>query len=135
MADHIRVPISPGELIDKLTILQLKQERISDPVKLANVQVELQALRDVAMAHLPSSDSLTALWDGLYQVNADLWKIEDDLRDCERVQNFGDRFVQLARAVYVMNDRRADLKKQINLMLGSALIEEKSYAAYGETDD
>ncbi len=131
MTDHILVPTAPGELIDKLTILRLKEERIADPAKVANVQVEKEALMKTADAHIPSSAELKALWEELYQINADLWVIEDDIRDCEKAKDFGKTFIRLARAVYITNDRRADVKKKINLLLGSALIEEKSYADHG----
>lgn len=131
MADHILVPTAPGELIDKLTILRLKEERIVDAAKVANVRVEKAALMETAKQFVPSSDALDTLWEDLYQINAELWVIEDDIRDCEMTKNFGDTFVKLARAVYITNDRRADVKKKINLLLGSALIEEKSYADHG----
>ena len=131
MADHILVPTAPGELIDKLTILRLKEERIEDPAKVANVRVEKKALMQTADAHVPPSADLDALWEELYQINADLWVIEDDIRECEKAKNFGAEFIRLARAVYITNDRRADVKKKINLLLGSALIEEKSYADHG----
>lgn len=131
MADHILVPTAPGELIDKLTILRLKEERISDPAKVENVRVEKAALMKTADAHVQPSPALTALWEELYAINADLWVIEDDIRDCEKAKDFGEEFIRLARAVYITNDRRADVKKKINLLLGSALIEEKSYADHG----
>ena len=131
MADHILVPTAPGELIDKLTILRLKEERISDAAKVENVRVEKAALMETADAHVPQSAALTALWEDLYAINADLWVIEDDIRDCEKDKDFGEEFVRLARAVYITNDRRADVKKKINLLLGSALIEEKSYSDHG----
>lgn len=133
MADHILVPTAPGELIDKLTILRLKEERIADPAKVANVRVEKDALMQTATAHVPQSAALDALWEALYQINADLWVIEDDIRECEKASDFGDEFIRLARAVYITNDRRADVKKQINVLLGSVLIEEKSYADHGVT--
>lgn len=131
MADHILVPTAPGELIDKLTILRLKTERIADPAKVANVQVEKQALMQTADDHIAPSPQLDALWEDLYQINAQLWMIEDDIRNCEKAQDFGEDFIRLARAVYITNDRRADVKKQINVLLGSSLIEEKSYADHG----
>lgn len=134
MADHILVPTAPGELIDKLTILRLKEERITDPAKVANVRIEKEALMKTADAHVPPSAELDALWEELYRINADLWVIEDDIRDCERDKDFGDEFIRLARAVYITNDKRADVKKKINVLLGSALIEEKSYADHGMSD-
>ena len=126
----ILTPIAPGELLDKLTILQIKSENIIDPEKLKNVHVEQDALQAVADVHIPKTDELTSLTAALLSVNKELWDIEDDIRDCERAGDFGDKFIKLARAVYVTNDKRADLKKQINLAMGSTLVEEKSYAAY-----
>lgn len=131
MSDVILVPTAPGELIDKLTILRLKEERIEDAAKVANVRVEKTALMETAQEHVPSSAELDTLWNELYQINADLWNIEDDIRDCEKAKDFGETFIRLARAVYITNDRRADVKKKINLLLGSTLIEEKSYADHG----
>lgn len=125
----IMVPIAPGELIDKLTILRLKAELIADPSKRANVIVEQTALQAVADSALPESADLVALWEGLYQINAALWQIEDDIRACEANDDFGPEFIRLARAVYRTNDKRADIKKEINLLLGSALVEEKSYVS------
>ena len=126
----ILVPTSPGELIDKLTILRLKAERIADPGKLANVRREQAVLLATADAHLPPSDRLSELWDALYEINARLWVIEDDIRDCERDGNFGPAFIALARSVYRVNDERAAVKKAINLHLGSLIVEEQSYADY-----
>ncbi len=126
----ILTPISPGELLDKLTILEIKSENITDAGKLKNVTIERTALQAVADAHIPQTDQLTSLTDALLTVNKELWDIEDDIRDCERAGDFGAEFIRLARAVYVTNDKRADLKKQINLAMGSTLVEEKSYAAY-----
>ncbi|MBF0270004.1 MAG: hypothetical protein HQL44_15580 [Alphaproteobacteria bacterium] len=126
----ILVEIPAGELIDKITILEIKSERISDAQKLSNIRAELQTLaatRDQAMA--PSAD-LSGLSAKLKAVNEKLWVIEDEIRDCERARDFGAKFVELARAVYVTNDERANLKREINLLLGSRLIEEKSYAPY-----
>ncbi|RYH03875.1 hypothetical protein EU805_00440 [Salipiger sp. IMCC34102] len=123
----ILVPTAPGELIDKLTILRLKEEKITDPAKLANVQYERQVLQGIADHHLPGIDELSALWDDLYAINGDLWAIEDDIRACEARADFGPGFIALARAVYVTNDERAAVKKRINLLLGSAIVEEKSY--------
>jgi hypothetical protein len=129
-AKPILVEIAPGELIDKITILEIKSERIADADKLKNVRVELDVLaaaRDAAMA---ASAELAELTAQLKQVNEALWEIEDAIRDCERGQDFGPKFIELARSVYHSNDRRAALKRQINKLLGSKLIEEKSYTAY-----
>ncbi len=126
----ILTPISPGELLDKLTILQIKSENITDQVKRDNVNIERRALQSVVNAHIPETEKLQLLTAPLLTINKELWGIEDDIRDCERAGNFGDTFVQLARAVYVTNDKRADLKKQINVEMMSKLIEEKSYADY-----
>lgn len=127
--NDILVPTSPGELIDKLTILRLKSEQITDAVKLANVRHEKAILQGIADRALPMSDALAALWDALYRINGDLWVIEEDIRAFEDRRDFGAGFVALARAVYVTNDERAAVKKQINLLLGSAIVEEKSYYA------
>jgi hypothetical protein len=126
----IRIDVSPGELIDRLTILEIKRERLQDPQKRANVDREFAALDAAWRAGVRSSDALTALGAELRGVNARLWEIEDEIRDCERRRDFGDRFVALARDVYRQNDRRSALKREINLLLGSSLIEEKSYRAY-----
>lgn len=130
----ILVPTAPGELVDKLTILRLKAEKITDPAKLANVRHEMAALQAMADAALPQSDELARLSAALYAINARLWVIEDDIRDCEAAGDFGPRFIALARAVYVTNDERAAVKKAINLHLGSAIVEEKSYADYRRSD-
>lgn len=126
----IHVPVSWGELLDKITILEIKAERIADPAKTANVAKELAALtatRDEAGVDLAP---LGAVIGALREVNEALWQIEDDIRDCERQGDFGARFVALARDVYRTNDKRAALKRQVNEALGSELVEEKSYAAY-----
>jgi len=126
---EILVPTSPGELIDKLTILRLKSEKIADADKLAHVRYERQTLDDIAKGALPPSDALNRLWDRLYQINGDLWAIEDDIRKLETRGDFGPGFIALARSVYVTNDERAAVKKDINILLGSAIVEEKSYYA------
>ena len=126
----IQVPISPGELLDKITILQIKSERIGDPAKLANVNRELEMLTRVWEQSVDSGDEIEALAARLKSINEALWGIEDDIRDEERNKRFGERFVELARAVYVTNDERADTKKQVNLLLGSSIVEEKSYQDY-----
>lgn len=125
----IEVPVSWGELIDKITILEIKSERMTDPVKLVNVRRELDLLQD-RLATAPASTDAARLRSDLKAVNSELWDIEDDIRDQERARDFGTRFVELARAVYRTNDRRAELKRAINDALGSAIQEEKSYAAY-----
>lgn len=127
--NDILVPTSPGELIDKLTILRLKSEHITNPAKLANVRHERTVLQNIADRTLPMTDRLAALWEDLYRINGDLWVIEDDIRAFEARGDFGPGFVALARAVYVTNDARAAVKKQINLLLESGIVEEKSYYA------
>ena len=130
MSGTVTIEIAPGELIDKITILEIKTENITDPEKLRNVRIELETLeksRDAAIAPSTEMDRLTVALKG---VNQELWTIEDDIRDCERAGDFGSTFVELARAVYKTNDRRAALKREINVLLGSVLIEEKSYQPY-----
>jgi len=127
MTDTPMVPVSWGELLDKITILQIKQERIDDAAKRANVTTELNALSAIAEVAMAQAAALLA---GLKAVNEDLWEIEDRIRDKELAQAFDAEFIELARAVYVTNDRRADLKRQMNRLLGSALVEEKSYKPY-----
>lgn len=126
----ILVPISPGELLDKITILRIKSARMSDAAKLANVRHELALLEATWKGSVPGGVDLAADERALEQVNASLWDIEDHIREEERAQRFGPRFIELARAVYVTNDERAAIKKRINAALGSALIEEKSYRPY-----
>jgi hypothetical protein len=124
------IPVAPGELIDKITILEIKVAHIADPDKRANVTHELELLRKVlAQAVLPQDD-LTRLTIKLKGINETLWGIEDDIRDCEAAQNFGHRFIDLARAVYRTNDKRAAIKREINLLLESDIMEEKSYHSY-----
>ena len=126
----VTIEIAPGELIDKITILQIKTERMGDAEKLANVRIELDVLSASRDAAIPPSTEMDRLSACLKSVNEELWVIEDDIRDCERAGDFGPRFVELARAVYRTNDRRAALKREINVLLGSALVEEKSYQPY-----
>jgi len=123
----IRVPVSFGELLDKITILQIKSERIADPEKVRNVRKELALLQDVGAKGLPSSADLGAPMTELKAVNEALWDIEEEIRQCEKKRDFGPRFIELARSVYHQNDRRGALKRQINQSLGSELIEEKDY--------
>ena len=126
----VNVPVSWGEVIDKITVLEIKSEKLTDAGKLANVRKELALLVAVRDQEFPGHATLTQLSAQLKAINQALWKIEDDIRDCERDQDFGPTFVALARAVYVTNDQRADVKRQINTVLGSDLVEEKSYAPY-----
>lgn len=130
MTGTVTIEIAPGELIDKITILEIKTEKISDTAKLANVRIELETLTASRDAVLPASDELQRLTGDLKAVNQKLWTIEDDIRDCERAGDFGEIFIQLARSVYITNDQRAVLKRQINDLLGSRLVEEKSYQPY-----
>ncbi len=126
----ILAPVSAGELVDKITILKVKAERIGDPGKAANVRRELVLLEGIAADALPPSSELEQLATELQDVNAALWDIEEGKRACERAQAFGPEFVRLARAVYIENDRRAALKRRINDLVGSDVVEEKSYAPY-----
>ena len=130
MVATITVEVAPGELIDKIVILQIKLERMTDPAKLKNVKIEFDTLTAARDAAIPPSPELDALTAELKEVNERLWVIEDDIRDCERAKDFGPKFVELARAVYFTNDRRAEAKRKINDLLGSRIVEEKSYAAY-----
>lgn len=125
----ILVPISPGELLDKITILRIKSARMTDAAKLANVRVELAELEKtwkeaVGAANVEEDER------ALQAVNERLWVIEDDIREKERAQAFDARFIELARSVYIENDERAAIKKRINVKLGSRIVEEKSYKPY-----
>ncbi|WP_039916320.1 DUF6165 family protein [Cellvibrio mixtus] len=128
----IQAPISLGELIDKITILEIKAVHISDETKLKNVTHELNILNEKVDSLLDATGKtkLEPLKKSLKDINQELWVIEDDIRDCERDKDFSDKFIQLARAVYFTNDKRAAVKKDINLAFGSELIEEKSYKNY-----
>jgi len=128
--NEILIPISPGELLDKITILQIKAERIADPAKVANVKTELDMLSKVWSETVEVDAEITRLTAELKAVNEALWQIEDDIRDEERNKRFGERFIELARAVYVTNDERANAKKMVNLHLNSTIVEEKSYQDY-----
>jgi hypothetical protein len=127
---EIKVPVSPGELLDKITILRIKAQRMRDAEKLKNVRLELEALEQTWSASSYAKLDIAAEVDALHQVNERLWVIEDDIRDQERAQAFGARFIELARAVYFENDERAAIKRRINVRLGSSIVEEKSYAQY-----
>ncbi len=127
---QILIPISPGELLDKITILEIKSARINSSDKLANVNRELGMLNQVWADAVDEDDALQQMRAELKSINEALWDIEDDIRDEERAKRFGDRFIELARSVYVTNDQRADVKKRINLHLKSDIVEEKSYQDY-----
>ena len=128
--ENIHIPVSPGEVLDKITILEIKSERMSDPEKVANVKIELALLQE-SWADSVSEDSVIDDWHAqLKEINLALWEIEDDIRDKERTGEFDERFIELARSVYFTNDRRARIKKNLNLHLGSEIVEEKSYQDY-----
>ena len=125
----MKIEVSIGEIVDKLSILKIKTENITDKVKLDNVIKEYEYLLGVVENDLNiSTDS--DLYNELLSINKELWGIEDDIRDKEREKSFGDEFVSLARSVYFTNDRRADVKKRINIEYGSDFVEEKSYNKY-----
>ena len=126
----IMIEVSAGELIDKITILEIKAERIKDPGKLLNVRCELEQLQGVCEDNIQPGGTLDTLSRELRNVNEQLWDIEDRIRERERDKNFDAQFIELARSVYRINDRRAELKQQINSLLGSKIVEEKSYQPY-----
>ena len=127
---EIQAPVSFGELLDKIAILQIKSERMSDEAKLGNVRNELSALETTWMAHPAAGHNIVELRARLKAVNERLWVIEDDIRIKEKAQEFDAEFIRLARAVYFENDDRARIKKEINLALGTSYVEEKSYQDY-----
>ena len=127
---QLQVPVSVGEVLDKITILQIKLAHISNAAKRTNIQNELDALLPLVAGDAFTTDQMQALMTELKSVNEALWDIEDDIREKEAAKSFDAEFIRLARAVYVTNDKRAEIKKQINLATGSALIEEKSYGSY-----
>lgn len=126
----VMIPVSPGELIDRITILEIKAERLTDPAKRANVADTLAAMVEARDAALPATAELDALTGALKGVNGDLWSVEDDLRACEARGAFDAGFVALARSVYVLNDRRAALKREIDEKLGARFLEEKQHPDY-----
>jgi hypothetical protein len=128
--ENIHVPVSPGEVLDKITILEIKSERMTEPEKVANVRAELALLQETWSQAVTEDDVIRDLHGQLKQINEALWEIEDDIRDKERVKEFDQRFIELARSVYFTNDRRSEVKKKLNLHLGSQIIEEKSYQDY-----
>ncbi len=129
-AEPLLIPISVGELIDKITILAIKSERITEAAKRENVNSELRLLLEARDRHGLRDPALDALAAELKHINEKMWDIEDEIRDCERRQDFGPRFVELARAVYRSNDERARIKREINELSGSRIVEEKSYRDY-----
>lgn len=126
----VSVPVSWGELIDKITILEIKQMEIKSPDALANINREHEALTLAQNQAGAETEELRGLKAELLKINRTLWQIEDDIRDCERQGNFGEEFIRLARAVYQTNDRRAAVKRDINSLMNSAFFEEKSYQDY-----
>lgn len=126
----IAIEVSPGELLDKISILEIKSERISDPDKLGNIRYELKRLQEILSDRFAGDTAIVRLMAELKAINEKLWDIEDDIRDCESRKDFGETFVQLARSVYLTNDRRAEIKREINTLCGSAIVEEKSYTQY-----
>jgi len=124
---NMKIEVSNGEIIDKLTIIQIKLERIKEKAKLVNLKKEFDELIQSSSLIISTSDPL---YIELYQVNCELWDIEDHIRDLERKKDFGSDFITTARAVYVKNDRRSELKREINIKTSSGLIEEKSYEKY-----
>ena len=129
----MKIEVSNGEIIDKYTILEIKLSKIKDPKKIINIQHEYNTLTpdvDSIYSSCKDRDQLKKLHHDLLEVNKKLWKIEDDIRECERANDFGPTFIDLARAVYYVNDTRSDVKKKINIFTGSDLVEEKSYEEY-----
>ena len=123
----MKIEVSNGEIIDKKTIIQIKLERIKDDAKLANLKNEYDELAKASALIIDDNDHL---YKALYDVNCELWDIEDHIRDLERAKDFGEDFIQTARSVYFKNDKRSEIKREINLKTSSALIEEKSYEKY-----
>ncbi|HEX2919666.1 MAG TPA: DUF6165 family protein [Bacteroidales bacterium] len=123
----MKIEVSNGEIIDKLTIIQIKLERIKDESKLKNLRKEYDALSK-ASASIITTDN--PLYKALYDVNCELWDIEDRIRDLERKKDFDKEFISVARSVYFRNDKRSEIKREINLLTSSGLIEEKSYEKY-----
>lgn len=128
--DIIQVPVSPGEVLDKITILEIKSERMDDPVKVANVRRELELLISTWQQSVEDDETVRRIHAKLKSINEALWEIEDDIRDKELAKEFDERFIELARSVYVTNDQRANAKKELNIYLGSEIVEEKSYKDY-----
>ncbi len=130
MNESIEVEVSIGELLDKITILEIKMERIRQKEKLLNIKKELNHLRQVQVERIPFNEEVNELFLKLKETNEALWDIEDEIRECERAKDFGPQFIHLARSVYKQNDLRCHYKRELNDKLGSNLKEEKSYAEY-----
>ncbi len=128
--DHVNIPISPGELLDKITILEIKTEQIRDEKKLQNVKKELKLLHQAWQQHVSGDDEISLLKQQLKKNNQHLWDIEDKIRIKESNKDFDREFIELARSVYIQNDKRAAIKREINEKLGAAIIEEKHYVDY-----
>jgi hypothetical protein len=128
--ENIMVPVSPGEVLDKITILEIKSERMTDPEKVANVRTELALLQETWRRSITDDEKISDLHRQLKEINEALWEIEDDIRDKERAKEFDPPFIELARSVYFTNDRRSRVKKELNQHLGSVIVEEKSYQDY-----
>ena len=126
----IRVDIAHGEFVDKITILEIKLERITDPAKLDNVRVEYDILMEIYRREITESNALRQLSQRLKEINGRLWGIEDEIRSQERAKTFGNEFVRLARLIYRTNDERAVVKREINKLCDSTIVEEKSYVPY-----
>ena len=127
---QLQVPVSVREVLDKITILQIKLAHISDAAKRTNIQNELDALLPLMAGDAFTTDKMQGLMADLKSVNEALWDIEDDIREKEAAKSFDAEFIRLARAVYITYDKRAEIKKQLNLATGAALVEEKSYESY-----
>ena len=125
----MKIEVSNGEIVDKFSILLIKRSNIKDDTKLDNIQKEIDILIPIFMKIVKKKEVYDKYLD-LAVVNKDLWDIEDDIRECERQKDFGDKFIQLARSVYISNDLRAKIKKEINLLTNSDIVEEKSYESY-----
>ena len=128
--NKILVEVSVGELLDKISILEIKQEKIKDAESLKFITDEYNVLKAELDKNIKTDEKLKNLFNSLKEINSKLWVIEDDIRGCEATKDFGSNFIKLARAVYQNNDERARLKREINLLLGSKIIEEKSYKSY-----
>ena len=130
MGSNLIIPVSPAELIDKITILEIKRQFIKDSAKLKNVDLEYKLLLDVLINNVSGSEELDLLRSQLKEVNMKLWDIEDKIRDLEKNKVFDKKFIELARLVYFTNDKRSEIKKDINKLLNSEIVEEKSYSDY-----